>query len=256
MADFKERVRCKKVLLGCLITYPCPGIVELLRNEWDWFWIDCQHGELDYRDMLDLVRACDLVGCGSMIRVPSQEQNWIGRALDTSCSGIIVPQVENAAQAEQVVRYTKFPPLGNRSCGGRRAIDMLGRGYVSSANDETILMVQLESPEAINNAEEIASVEGIDCLLIGPNDVKLRLGYTVNEQRPEGEEMAEIEALVGICQKYGKISAAFGVVEQQLEQCLNYGVNLIANGIDARFIAEGSKRLSDKSREIITNHSD
>ncbi|OGG04359.1 MAG: hypothetical protein A3F83_02820 [Candidatus Glassbacteria bacterium RIFCSPLOWO2_12_FULL_58_11] len=255
MSAFRAKLDSAEALLGCVITYPCSGMIERLRDDWDWFWIDGQHGELDYQDILELVRACDAAGRGSLVRVPSHEPGWISRALDTACSGIMVPQVENAVQAAEVVKAAKFPPTGNRSCGGRRPIDMWGREYADSANSETLLVVQLESPGALENAEEIASTEGVDCVLIGPNDVKLRLGYLMNEPRPAAEELAEIESLVRICRKHGKLTGVFGVEKEQLAHCLSLGINLIANGIDARFLSEGSRRLSEESRAIIKNHS-
>lgn len=253
MNDFREKLNRSKTLLGCVITYPCPGIIECIGDDWDWFWIDCQHGELGYRDMLELVRAADLAGCGSMVRVPSHEPGWIGLALDMACSGIIVPQVEDVDQARRVVRAAKFPPLGNRSCGGRRPVDLLGRGYVDSANRGTFVMVQLESPEAIEKAAEIAAVDGIDCLLIGPGDVKLRLGYSLNDPRPEDEELAEIEALVRVCREHEKMVGVFGATGEQLARCVALGVDLVANGCDAHFLSEASGKRSAESREIIEN---
>ncbi|MEA2062375.1 MAG: aldolase/citrate lyase family protein [Gemmatimonadota bacterium] len=255
MKNLSAGLESGRMLLGCVVTYPAPGMIERLRDDWDWFWIDGQHGELGYQDMLALVRACDLAGCGSLVRVPSHEPGWIGQVMDMAPSGVIVPQVEDAVQAGQLVQAAKFPPLGNRSCGGRRPIDLLGREYADTANRETILLVQLESPGAVARAEEIAAVEGVDCLLIGPNDVKLRLGYSMTEPRPAAEELAEIEALVKLCREYGKLSAVFGVEGEQLASCARLGVNLAVSGVDARFLAEGSKRLSDESRDIINRHS-
>ena len=147
--SFRSRLQSGVPQLGLAIMYPAPGVVERIGPDWDWIWIDSQHGELGYSDVLAMVRACDLIGRPSFVRVPGHEFGPIGLALDTGASGLIVPVVDTPEQAQTVVNAAKFPPLGRRSYGGRRPIDRQGRTYSDTANEEVVLVAQIESPEAI-----------------------------------------------------------------------------------------------------------
>lgn len=255
MKDFRAALETGRPQLGCFITYPAPGAVERMAPDWDWFWIDGQHGELGYNDVLSLVRACDLVGRASMVRVPSHEAGWMARALDAGATGVIVPQVNGADEARAVVRAAKFPPLGERSFGGRRVVDLRGRGYSDTANRDTLLMVQLESPGALENLDEIAATPGVDVLCPGPDDVMLRRGRSMAEPYPKDAVAHDLEALVEACKEHGKFSAAIGIGAEMMELCVSLGANLIVGGSDVGFLAAGSKKASEEARGIIQHGS-
>jgi len=104
-----------------------------------------QHGELGYADVLGAVRACDLVKRPALVRVPAHEASSISLALDTGAAGVIIPCVDTPQEARAVVDAAKFPPLGKRSYGGRRPIDLYGRSYADAANTEILLVCQIES---------------------------------------------------------------------------------------------------------------
>ena len=256
MKDFRAALETGRPQLGCFITYPAPGAVERMGPDWDWFWIDGQHGELGYNDVLSLVRACDLVGRASMVRVPSHEPGWIARALDAGATGVIVPQVNDAEEARALVRAAKFPPLGERSFGGRRVVDLHGRGYSDTANQDTLLMVQLESPDALRNLDEIAATPGVDVLCLGPDDVMLRRGRSMAESYSKDAVAHDLEAIVEACKEHGKFSAAIGVGAEMMRVCVSLGVNLIVGGGDVGFLAEGSRRTSEEARGIIRERSE
>jgi 2-keto-3-deoxy-L-rhamnonate aldolase RhmA len=110
------------------------------------------------------------------VRVAGHEAGPIGLALDMGATGVIVPCVDTAEQARALVTAAKFPPLGNRSYGGRRPIDLHGRMYAHTANEDTLLLLQIESPLAITNAEQIAAIPGVDGLFLGPDDIMFRRG--------------------------------------------------------------------------------
>ena len=119
-----------KINLGLCMMYPSPGVVERIGADWDWIWLDGQHGEMaGYETMLQMVRACHLIRRPAYVRVPGHEAAWTSLALDMDADAVIVPQVDSGDQARELVRRAKFPPLGNRSFGGRRVINLHGRGY-------------------------------------------------------------------------------------------------------------------------------
>ena len=110
--------------LGLGVMYPAAGIIERIGPDWDWMWIDGQHGELGYGDILAAVRASNLIQRPTVVRVPGHDSGAIGLALDTAADAVMVPMIDDADQARQIVNAAKFPPLGNRSYGARRPIDL------------------------------------------------------------------------------------------------------------------------------------
>src|SRR5688500_15778631 len=166
-------------LLGLSVMYPGPGAVERIGPDWDWMWIDGQHGEMGYEQTLALVRACDLIQRPAVVRVPGHEAGPIGKTLDMGAAAVIVPCVDTAEQAGAGADAAKFPPLGKRSYGGRRPIDFQGRSYSDTANTDTLLIAQIESPQAIENADAIAATSGVDALFLGPDDLMLRRGHSM-----------------------------------------------------------------------------
>jgi 4-hydroxy-2-oxoheptanedioate aldolase len=236
--------------------YPAPGVVERIGPDWDWVWIDGQHGELGYNDVLALVRACDLIARPAVVRVPGHEFGSIGLALDTGAAGLIVPCVDTPEQARAVVDAAKFPPLGKRSFGGRRPIDRLGRIYSDTANEDVLLVVQVESPQAIENAEQIAAIAGVDALFLGPDDVLLRRGHSVNEKRSEANLGKDMRAVMDACNKHGKFSVMVAGDEEMLKLCAAMGFSMIVGGGDVPFLAVSSKQASAKARAILEQQSE
>jgi len=252
MSGLSESLASGRSLVGFFVTYPAAGMVERVGADWDWFWIDGQHGQLAYQDLLAMVRACDLVGKPAFVRTPSHERGQIGLALDMAPAGVIVPQVETVEQARACVQAAKFPPLGDRSYGGRRVVDRLGRGYTDTANQDTLLMVQIESPAAIERAEAIASVEGVDCVHYGTDDVMLRRGHAMATEKPFAQVAADLETIATACKRHGKYSAVIATDEPLLTRCHELGVSLIIGGSDIGVIASGSARASQFARGILS----
>jgi len=254
MKSLRPALKTGSPQLGMCIMYPAPGIIERIGPDWDWVWVDGQHGELGYQDTLAIVRACDLVGKPAMVRVPSHEFGGIGLALDMGAAGVIVPVVDTPEQAKSVVKAAKFPPLGGRSYGGRRPIDLHGRLFSDTANEDTLCICQIESPEAIENADKIAAVPGVDALFLGPDDGMLRRGVKMNAPRNKETLGKDMEAVMNACRKHGKIGVAVGMAAEMLKVCLSYGYHMIVSGGDVPFLANTSKSTSAEAREIVKGH--
>ncbi len=237
--------------IGLCVMYPSPGTIERIGADWDWLWIDGQHGDLDYRDIQALVRAGDLVGCPSFVRVPGQDPAWVGRVLDIAAAGVIVPMIESPEEAQAMVRAAKFPPLGNRSYGGRRPIDRFGRGYYETSNTGTTLLLQIESPGAAEQADAIAAVPGVDGLFLGMDDYALRSGLGVDEPKTRERVGRAYDLAAAACRKHGKMLCAVGVGEIAMKLCLESRCDLIVAGGDVGFLASGSKAASAAAREAI-----
>lgn len=178
MTSFREKLATRMPQLGLLMMYPSPGALERIGQDWDWIWIDAQHGQLGYQDTVAMVRACNLIDRPAFVRVPWLEPGHIGLVLDMGADGVIVPCVDTPEMARAAVRVAKFPPVGGRSYGGRRAIDRQGRNYSNTANQDVLLVVQIESPEAIDNVDAIAATDGVDALFLGTDDIILHRGVS------------------------------------------------------------------------------
>lgn len=248
MTTFRAKLCAGAPQFGFAVTYPSPGVLERIGTDWDWIWIDGQHGELGYTEILHLVRACDLIGRPAIVRVPGHSAGPIGQALDTGAAGVIVPCVDTPQQARAVVDAAKFPPLGKRSYGGRRAIDRGGRTYSDTANDDTLLIVQIETPEAIDNVDAIAAVPGVDALLLGPDDLLLRRGLSMNAPRCKENLGTALECVLGACRKHGKLAVMVGVGSPMLQVGVQMGFEMVVAGADVPFLVNSSKHASAEAR--------
>ncbi len=251
MSSFREALKKSEIQLGLCIMYPSAGVVERIAGDWDWVWIDGQHGQLGYQDQLALVRACSLVQRPAFVRVPWLEAGHIGLALDMGAQGIIVPCVDTPEQALKAVHAAKFPPLGKRSYGGRRPIDLQGRLYSNTANEDVLLVIQLETPEALENAEAIAAIPGVDALFLGPDDILLRRGFAMDLPRSKELLGKDMETVINACQKHGKIGVMVGVSPETLDLCATLGYQMIVAGGDVPFLANGSKKAAADARAAI-----
>jgi len=238
------------VQLGLCTMYPAPNILERIGLDWDWIWIDAQHGELDFRDVAALVRVCHFIQRPALVRVPAHDAGWIGKVLDTGAAGVIVPMVESVEEARTLVRAAKFPPVGNRSYGGRRVIDLLGRSYYATANRDTSLILQLESSEACALAEEIAAIEGVDGLFLGPDDLLIRKGIDVDAPKDAATVGRELTLVTEACRKYGKRSFCVGASDVSMQLALETGCQYVVGGSDVGFVAQGSGAAAGKMRRF------
>ncbi len=140
----------------------------------DWLFIDNEHTSMDMTMTCEIATASLGQGVTPIVRVPGKQHFHASRALDNGAQGIVVPHVEDAAEAKSVAEHCKFPPIGRRSISRASALiafrDMPVREFVDAVNEATLVTVMIESPNAVENAASIAAVEGVDCLLIGTND--------------------------------------------------------------------------------------
>jgi len=244
--DFRDRLR-EKPQLGLGIMYPAAGIIERIGPDWDWIWIDGQHGEMGYSDTLAAVRACNLIRRPAIVRVPGHDAGAIGKALDTAADGVMVPMVDDAGQARQAVRAAKFPPLGARSYGGRRPIDLAGRGYAHQDRVQPLLICQIETPAGLENAEAIAGVEGVDVIFFGADDLRLRSGLPMDATPPAGCFDDALRTVASAARAHGKIAGGVFPSAPALGSAVQLGYRLIVGCADVTLLAGASE---DKARSL------
>src|SRR2546429_4471057 len=156
----------------------------------DGIWLEGEHGGVDYADLGNLTRACDLWGMTSVVRVMDNDYATIYRTLDRGAQGIVVPHVNNRAEAEAAVEAAKFAPLGKRGMFTSRQGFGVG-DYFKTANDQSLLIVLIEDIVAVRNLAEIVKVDAIDVFFVAPNDLATSMGHIGNMGQPEVQQTVD-----------------------------------------------------------------
>lgn len=233
--SLRQRLAAGELLFGLNHTYPAPGILEIMVPGWDIIWIDGQHGQFGYSELLAAVRTCDLMGVASMVRVPGHEPGILGPVADMAPAAILVPMVNSAAEAQAIVRALRFPPLGERSYGGRRIADLYGGSYPTST--DLVIVLQIETPEGLNECEAIAAVPGVDALFLGPDDMKLRFGLPLETPLYGNERLKDAAVrTAAVAKAAGKYAALPAVTKDNIAQSRALGYQMFFGGSDVGFI--------------------
>jgi 4-hydroxy-2-oxoheptanedioate aldolase len=223
------------------------GAEQLAQIGFDWLVIDQEHGAIDATLTQSLLQAISATETVPLVRVPWNSGDWIKRALDAGAYGLVVPMVNDRADAEAAVKATRYPPMGARSIGGSRTRLYGGADYVEHANDEILLMVQIESKEAVENAREILSVPGIDGYFIGPGDLCASLGLPNTWDPDFPEYWAALEKVKRAAMELGVpggIHSSPGKVAAMLER----GYQFVAIGFDISFMASAAASALQAAR--------
>jgi 2-keto-3-deoxy-L-rhamnonate aldolase RhmA len=212
----------------------------------EWLFIDMEHSSLDVDTAAQICAAALPVGITPIVRVPGKEHHHASRLLDSGAQGIVVPHVDTVEEAQRAVSYCKFPPVGHRSISGLQPLfnfnSVPPADFARMANEETLVIVMVETPQAIEQADAIAAVPGIDIVLIGTNDLSAEMGIPGQYADPRIEDA--YRTVVEACRKHNKFPGMGGVYEPKLmEKYIKYGMKFILSGSDTSFlIAGGSER--------------
>jgi 2-keto-3-deoxy-L-rhamnonate aldolase RhmA len=178
----KQKLLDGKQVVGGTVFSPDPAMYCAMANAgFDFLWIEMQHSPLTYRDVARMIFACRGSPGMPFIRVPDATESDIQKATDIGALGIIVPTVDTVEKAEAAVRWTKYPPLGRRSQGGGQYRELWGSDYRQTANDNMMVVIMIETPEGVANAEKIAAVPGIDVIFAASTDLGNFSGHKQGE---------------------------------------------------------------------------
>jgi 4-hydroxy-2-oxoheptanedioate aldolase len=208
----KAKLKAGETVFGSFVRYPDASLVEVQGYlGWDFLIFDAEHGTLEPRDAEHLVRAAELRNVTPLVRVTTNAAPTILRLLDTGIQGAHVPWINTADEAERAVRAIKYHPRGNRGLAGVRAADFaqgipLGE-YIQQANAETLVVLQIESPEALEELPSIAAVNDVDVIFVGPTDLSHSLGLAGQIQHPTVQ--ATIQKIIDVVMKS---NVAFGIL--------------------------------------------
>jgi 4-hydroxy-2-oxoheptanedioate aldolase len=238
------------VTVGPFLLYGSPDLAEQVAHlGFDWVWLDWQHGQWTESTLNDALARFLAVPCAPLVRVKSHEPGTINRVLDMGAMGVIVPMVQDAAQARAVVQAAYYPPLGMRSSGGVR-LGLIGETgiaeYLAQANDEVMLALMVETEEAIANVAAIMQVPGVDVVLIGPGDLML-------DVRARGHDEVHHERLVQqvvAASKQTGVAAGYPCsTRAEAERRIADGFRFIGYGSDHGVLSAGFRELRAHSRD-------
>jgi 2-keto-3-deoxy-L-rhamnonate aldolase RhmA len=242
-APFRDRLRQGDRLIGTLVSLPSPELAEIASAAgFDWLFLDMEHGALEAGDVLRLVQAVR-GACACLVRIPENREMWVKKALDTGASGIIVPHVNDAADAAQAVRWSKYPPEGGRSVGFSRA-NLYGARFqenVETANPETVVVAQVEHIDGVRAIESILGVPGIDAIFIGPYDLSASLDKPGRIQDSDVREA--IRSVAAACAARKVPVGIFAVGIPASAKALEEGYTLVCSGIDVGLYSESAAAI-------------
>ena len=246
--SFRQRLKEHKLLVGPLVSLGIPEIAEVLACAgFDWLFLDAEHSPLDVLALQHLVLGAGSTPC--LVRLAASSELYVKQALDIGAAGIIVPQVNSAEQAAQVVRWAKYPPVGTRGVGAGRAhgYGFAFKEYLAEANDNTVVVVQAEHGDAVKNIKAIVQVAGIDAVLVGPNDLSASLDHLGDPTHPE--VVAAIERVTEACRGVGLPLGIFGMSPAAIKPYLDWGYTLIVCGIDTLLLGTAARDLLKQIKE-------
>ena len=209
----------------------------------DGVWLEGEHGPVDWDAIGDLSRACDLWGMASVTRVNNNDPGTIMRALDRGTMGIVVPHVNTREAAEQAMKSAKFDPIGYRGMfGGRQSFGV--PDYVQRANDQTLVVVLIEEIDAVNNLDEILTVDNIDVFFVAPADLAQTMGHIGNHGHPDVQ--ATIDKAVGQIIAGGRTAGTLAT-DDNVERYRDAGVRFFLTGWP-NWVSQGAKTFLQRVR--------
>ncbi|MBS0518316.1 MAG: aldolase [Proteobacteria bacterium] len=218
---------------------------------YDWLFIDLEHGSMSIETACAIAVAAQDSGIAPIVRVPYGELTMATRVLDGGALGIVIPHVDTAEEAKEIADKLRYPPRGHRSVGGGQAqfdyAPMPLGEMTAKSDDNTLITVMIETPKAVENAEAIASVPGIDCLLVGSSDLSMEMGIPGDTGNPKVQ--AAVDKVVAACTKHGKWPGMGGAyTEELLKLYTGKGMKFLLSGNDLPMLTNAARAHQQKVR--------
>jgi 2-keto-3-deoxy-L-rhamnonate aldolase RhmA len=249
----KAAWRSGKPSFGAWLSLSDPATTEIMTGiGFDWLLFDGEHSPIPVERLQTLLMAFNGRNTLPFFRVSANDPALIGQVLDVGVAGVVVPKIESVTQAKTAIDAAKYPPFGHRGVGPWRAAGY-GSGYfdyVRRANDETIVILMIESVAGIEALPEIVRLQGADAIIAGPADLAASLGHVPDFEHPD--VLAAIDRLVDICHAANMPVAVSMSHEERLAAWQARGANLILAGVDSDFILAGANDSLVRARSVFT----
>jgi 2-keto-3-deoxy-L-rhamnonate aldolase RhmA len=241
MNSVKEKLKAGNATVGTWVNMGNPDVSEQLSIlGFDWLTFDLEHGLMTIPDVQRMMQAINGTDCLPIVRVPINEPVYFKWALDMGAYGVVVPSVNTKEEASRAVRACLYPPQGIRGCGPRRASRYYSEmaKYVKTSNDDVLVVVMIENEAGLANIEEIVSVQGVDAVFIGPDDLSLNLGIFQQKDHPKFK--AAISKVLDACKRH-RVAPGMHCNENNINDALSAGFKFCALNDDDTFLTIGAK---------------
>jgi 4-hydroxy-2-oxoheptanedioate aldolase len=242
----KELVRSGQPAFNAWLSIPSSYSAEVLGHQgFDSVTVDLQHGMIGFDAAVPMLQAISSTPAVPMVRVSKNDYALVMQLLDAGAYGVICPMISSVKEAQDFVSYCRYPPTGQRSFGPARGLLFGGTDYAAHANQEILAFAMLETREAVAHAEAILSVDGLDGIYVGPNDLCLSYGVPPVAESKEPAIVECIGHLAAMSKQKGKISGIFCSSGEGAAQRISEGFDIVTPGNDVGL-------LSRAAREAIT----
>jgi 2-keto-3-deoxy-L-rhamnonate aldolase RhmA len=243
----REKLNAGNPCIGTFVQLGHPDVTEMLsRMGFDWLVIDGEHSPMGFETMTGLLQAMNGTDCTPIVRPQWNDMVAIKRALDIGAHGVLIPWVNSREDAEYTVRACKYPPRGQRGFGPRRA-GLFDPTYAQTANDELLVIAQIETREAVGNIDDILSVDGIDACYIGVMDLSLSYGL----KGPDFEDpdyLAAFDTVLAASEKWKKPVGLYAFASN-VQWAIEKGFTLITVDSADTFLMRGAAQALRTARE-------
>lgn len=244
----KQLLASGQPAIGTLVQMPSASVAELLAQAgFDWLVIDAEHGPIDARDLHAMIRATRGTTATPTVRVPSNQDWLVKRALDLGALGVMLPAVNTVAEAQAAARSVRYPPEGVRGFGPTFAAAHWGLpvpDYVSRISGEVMAIAQIEHIDAVDRIDEILAVPGIDLPLIGPYDLSGSMGLLGQVDHPRVQ--AAIDRVLAAADRAGLPLGIFATRADEVNGYIQRGFRAILVGTDGGFLASGARDMLER----------
>lgn len=248
----KKKLKKLQLTVGSWITLADTAVAEIMaKSGFDWLTVDMEHSAITLDKAQELIRIIELCNIPALVRVEENDPNLIKRVMDAGAHGVIVPMVNNEADAQKAVSAVKYPPLGLRGVGLARAQGYgLGfKEYKDWVNKHSVVIVQIEHIKAVDNLEAILGVKGVDGFIVGPYDLSASLGTPGDFKNKEMRRASK--EIISIANKMRK-PAGFHVIlpsEKELSGKIREGYRFLGFSLDTIYLAEACGRKLKNNRQ-------
>lgn len=244
--QFKSALDSGRPQFGLWLGIPDNTIAEMMAGAgFDWLLIDHEHGPYELRDVMSHLQTMAAYDVAPIVRPVDDSPALLKKLCDIGVQSFIVPMIDTAEQAANVVAAVKYPPAGRRGLGtsmARAAKWNAVAGYVENANENMCVIVQAETSKAISNLQEIASVEGVDGVFIGPSDLSASMGHTGNVSHPEVVEV--VTNGIRTIRSASKHAGLLCLDSTQVAHYTGCGADFVGVGVDTLLIGNAARQLA------------
>jgi 4-hydroxy-2-oxoheptanedioate aldolase len=247
----RERLRAGQPCINGWLTLPSPFVAETLaQTGWDSLTIDLQHGLQDYAAAVALIQAIQRFPVAPLVRVPGNEPGIIGKVLDAGAWGVICPMINTVEEARTFAQACHYPPLGARSYGPIRARGYGGKvPYHEIANDQVLVLPQIETRQAVENVAAILDVPGVSGIYVGPNDLGLSLGLPPILDREEPEILDIYARLLRETRQRGLVAGIQNAAPAYARRMIQLGFQLVTVSSDLGLLAAAARDAVQATRQ-------